>query len=116
MTQAAHTPGPWAIEDPMGPDSLWIVQASKPTHEWFPIAVCNMPDEDDHLFTSANVNANIRLIAAAPELLAALKSVLPKNVCLTNRNVPDRSEVEFTITMGELRAIAAAIAKAEAGK
>ena len=64
-----HTPAPWDVEDPME-DSLWIVPGGKQTYEWWPIAVCSMPDEDDHLFTSAEVRANAALIARAPDLLA----------------------------------------------
>lgn len=79
------TPGPWCIEDPMAPESLWIVQAGKQTYEWWPIAVCNMPDEEDHLFTGAEVNANATLIAAAPALYKALKTLA------------DECEAEFTL-------------------
>lgn len=75
MTSSAHTPGPWCVEDPMGPESLWIVQEDKETYEWFPIAVCNMPDEEDHNFTGSEVVANARLIAAAPELLEAAQAM-----------------------------------------
>jgi hypothetical protein len=70
------TPGPWCVEDPMAPESLWVVQAGKESYEWFAIAVCDMPDEDDHLFVSAEVHANARLIAAAPDLLAALQNLV----------------------------------------
>jgi hypothetical protein len=52
--------------------------------------------------------------AIITELTAALEAWLPKNICLTNRNIPDNMNVplEADITMGELRAIAALIAKA----
>ena len=67
------TPGPWCIEDPMAPESVWIVQAGKETYEWWPIAVCNLPDEEGHLFTGSEVHANARLIALlSPENVKAL--------------------------------------------
>jgi hypothetical protein len=75
------TPGPWCIEDPMAPESLWIVQADKETYEWFPIAICDMPDEEDHLFTGKEVWANARLIAALPEQHAALNYVADMTYC-----------------------------------
>lgn len=53
--------------------------------------------------------------AAAPELLAACRDMLPRNVCLTNSNVRDDVVVPLDATMGELRRIAAAIAKATGG-
>lgn len=70
---AQHTPGPWCVEDPMDFE-LTIVEAGKETHEWRFIASCSLPDgDDDQDFTSGEVQANARLIAAAPELLEALR-------------------------------------------
>jgi hypothetical protein len=60
----------------------------------------------------ANAQADGQLLAAAPELLDALKRCLPENVCLTNRNIHDHVTVSVDVTMGELRQIAAVIAKA----
>lgn len=70
-----HTSGPWTVENPMEFE-LAIVEAGKETHEWRFIAACPLPaieDEDDYSprFTTDEVEANARLIAAAPELLAA---------------------------------------------
>lgn len=76
-----HTPGPWDVEDPME-NSLWIVPGGKPTYEWWPIAVCSMPDEDDHLFTGAEVRANAALIARAPDLLAEVTRLRAVNAGL----------------------------------
>lgn len=56
--------------------------------------------------------ANARLIAAAPDLLEACKRAIPSGVCLTNNNVPDDFTVALDCTMGDLRFIAAAIARA----
>lgn len=55
-----HTPGPWVAE-PGGGRGAWIMGANR---EWTALA-CGDTDE--------SANANARLIAAAPELLEALK-------------------------------------------
>lgn len=64
-----HTPGPWAVEDPMGFE-LSIVQANKPTYEWEFIASLTLP-EDGEGFPREVVEANARLIALSPEMLDA---------------------------------------------
>ena len=45
------------------------------------------------------------------ELLAALREVIPANLCITNPNVADDQIVPVDVTMGEFRKIAALIAK-----
>jgi hypothetical protein len=71
------------------------------------IAEVLFDDEDD-----PTADANARLIAAAPELYAACELAIPNEVCLTNRNIPDGLKVALDCTMGDLRKIAAALAKA----
>jgi hypothetical protein len=46
---------------------------------------------------------------AHESLLAAAKALVPANVELNNPNVPDSEEVPLIATMGELRALVAAI-------
>ena len=46
------------------------------------------------------------------ELCEALADTLPRNVCLTNKNVRDDTVVPLDYTMGELRRISALLAKA----
>jgi hypothetical protein len=58
--QAAHTPGPWTAILSAG-DDPWMVAAEMP--------VARVPDY------SGNAEANARLIAAAPALLAALEKI-----------------------------------------
>lgn len=48
---------------------------------------------------------------AIDELLETLREVLPTNVCLTNRNIPDGFTVALDCTMGDLRKVAAVIEK-----
>lgn len=67
----AHTPGPWKLE------GTWSLDSKQPLGGW----VSTM--HPSPLFslepitgTPANIIANARLIAAAPELLAAAKELL----------------------------------------
>lgn len=62
-----HTPGPWTIHG-WGEDN-YEVNADDET-------VCNVPGFDDETVDSDRAEANARLIAAAPELLAACRSLV----------------------------------------
>ena len=107
---ALHTPGPWAIFDLHDETRINV----RGPHEEF-VADCGdgfYSDETDDWVMAEESLPNARLIAAAPELLDALKRCLPENVCLTNRNIRDHVTVSVDVTMGELRQIAAVIAKA----
>ena len=67
MSNATHTPGPWfALEnDPKHfPGHGYRVNRNKDGFAWDLAHICNAP----------NGSANARLIAAAPELLEALKT------------------------------------------
>jgi hypothetical protein len=67
MSEPKHTPGPWAYADPElweNADGVVIGTAADDDVEAFEICeVCELP--------RAERNANVRLIAAAPDLLAA---------------------------------------------
>ena len=60
---STHTPGPWAYDGP--PDNIHVVQADHPH-----MRVC-------FLTSNGPTEANARLIASAPDMLAALKAALP---------------------------------------
>ena len=68
---AKHTPGPWAVEGPMGEDHPWIVEAGRPTYEWRCIA--SVTADGDEIGPLEGM-ANARLIAAAPDLLKVCKA------------------------------------------
>ena len=75
MSEAKHTPGPWVVCIQDGDDVAYTVFAET--------QLVNRRIEadawDDHLATAGlnhkNVEANARLIAAAPELLKALDNI-----------------------------------------
>jgi hypothetical protein len=58
-----HTPGPWK-QDTLGRTTVWAPGAGKNA-----VAVCQGLERDENI-------ANARLIAAAPELYAALRDAL----------------------------------------
>jgi hypothetical protein len=77
-TEMLHTPGPWEV------DGLYV----RANGEY----ICDIKLADD----DPNVIANARLIAAAPELLAALKCA---HSALMDRDVEDRrppADIEAT--------------------
>ena len=92
-----HTPGPWTAriqKNKSHADLGWIIEHSNGRIGWASLAYADTNREagaDD-----PSREANARLIAAAPDLLAALEGVL---------RVADRATVEFD-------AARAAIAKA----
>lgn len=71
-----HTPGPWSVEDPMGPELLQIVaNANAPVYEWRWIAQVGTEEPEDRFDVPPDeARANARLIAAAPEMYEALKA------------------------------------------
>ncbi len=86
MTNAAHTPGPWINHD-------GIIRDNSP--EGWLVATCRFNPKDD---------ANARLIAAAPELLAAALKAESLLTQLIERGV--------YLEPGALRELRDAIAKA----
>lgn len=53
-----------------------------------------------------------KMAAERNELLAAVSSMLPANLCTTNKNIPDDTLIPFNFTMGELRKFRATIERA----
>lgn len=68
----SYTNGPWTVEEPIL-HQLWIVEANKDPHEWRDIAI--ICEGDEYGWPAEVAQANARLIAAAPDLLAALEDI-----------------------------------------
>ena len=77
---AKHTPGPWAVEHREGDMPYIVADQGK---AWDNPVICNLYEDvtpEDSvtigpwLEAHPNANANARLIAAAPKLLAALEA------------------------------------------
>ena len=90
-----HTPGPWDFMPPLG--------------EGLPAVLSKHVNEGGNFYVAqCNIDADARLIAAAPELLAALTAALG---CMVARPAGSRTADEARA----FDAIRAAIAKAEGG-
>lgn len=112
MSEAKHTPGPWRIEHGMIKgasdvhtngrlrNALGISSAS------YSDIVCDIHGDID---LAAAPLANARLIAAAPELLEALKNIVSEIRAYSSPECDD----EGAIGAEELKAADFAIAKAE---
>lgn len=102
MTTTKHTPGPWAESD-------WMESFVSVTHDGYVVAEVQ-PKLWNGVprITRAEVKANARLIAATPELLAALEAILAH---------PAAAQAEkrgsLVYAPEELRRARAAIAKAK---
>ena len=99
-----HTPGPWTVEDNftiMADVGAHICKVSEPDD--FP---CLDQDEGTQSHVLAECGANARLIAAAPDMLAALKSLAA--VAVWGPEDDDREEFDQA-----MKAAQAAIARAE---
>jgi hypothetical protein len=88
-----HTPGPWA-QDPTGDIGWWQIGTLDR-----PVATVDAGD----FWPIAEAQANARLIAAAPEMLAACRMVLEMAVAWQ------------PLTPGDIAEVKAAVAKAEGG-
>lgn len=121
---ARHTPAPWRVEDPLGPDILSIVAGGPEVYNWTHIAQISVSDEGDA--PRGQAEANARVMAAAPELLAQLRGLVAftKAIIRDAGLDPDATAVAFVSGGNELALVSlatllanaeAAIAKAEGG-
>lgn len=70
---SAHTPGPWSIEIDHQTEAPEFIRAY---HEGEMFDIASLSDETE------NIEANARLIAAAPDLLFALEQMLREHDAL----------------------------------
>jgi len=99
MTNAKHTKGPWKYALNVGPTKALIVEADGST-----VVECSNRVHDSRF------EANARLIAAAPELLAALTTLADVAGRIGPFNLLARDISDLSIAYGMARAV---IAKAE---
>lgn len=92
---AKHTPGPWKVWHGGGPNDGYFTIGSDMEHRGGIVAEYTVPAPRP----DGEVQANARLIAAAPDLLAACQGLLSPTCTIYGRDV-------------DLRAIAEAVAKA----
>jgi hypothetical protein len=108
---AGHTKGPWRVDETkaLGAYGVWTDYATHPGHDGagYPSQVCSMGPTTRSEITREQRDANARLIAAAPDLLAALRSLYGWKHCMRTVE-PDQLEAALAAAM-------AAIAKAEGG-
>lgn len=90
----SHTPGPWTIHG--WGDGDYEVNAASET-------VCNVPGFDDETVDVDKAEDNARLIAAAPELLAALKQCLLRLRVDCEEDSDLREDAEAAIAKAEGR-------------
>lgn len=103
---SAHTQGLWSVEG-----STRIIAGAPHALGGHPVVICDASDCCDRMsFDEAKANA--RLIAAAPELLAALRPIAAYPDDPGTSDLDDAQPV--TITLGDVRRAWRAIAKAAA--
>ena len=79
MKDTLHTRGPWVVETPMDGILSIVADADKPTYDW--VMVAQISEEPDGDLNYDTIHANAALIAAAPELLAALEEIAAARPC-----------------------------------
>ena len=86
MSAPRHTPGPWAIGTETRGDEICTIHgvARQPTEDgkgqgWVYVHYPHTIEGDWHLASEDEKLANAYLIAAAPELLAALNALISKS-------------------------------------
>lgn len=75
---SAHTPGPWAAEPLLSNSKIMSVRCQLQTGTRPEVALVEAPSSGAQF----EQNANARLIAAAPDLLAALVDLVEQGPCL----------------------------------
>lgn len=98
--ETKHTPGPWTVFARPGTETLEVQAAGKPVAHWMGFDGADQPWDEKA--------ANARLMAAAPDLLAAAAKVL-----LDNSGIAGVSSAEYrAIAVSDLKPLAVAVAKA----
>jgi hypothetical protein len=110
MSDVKHTPGPWTAREQKNRSGIvigWIVEAENGDRIGWP-SYANAESNEGDRAPFATTAANARLIAAAPDMLAALKHVDERVIGPS----PDEPLLHPDISEA-WRVVRAAIAKAE---
>ena len=99
--------------------SPWTAQWDDESADWVVWGSVSEPDETGMTWQPTICSLSdcvgedeARLIAAAPDLLAALSDLLPPTLCGESWDLPEHDAVPITITFGKLNAARAAISRA----
>ncbi len=101
MADSKHTPGEWEARPDPNSDCEWEVikwgrRAMRGDDPWF---ICTVMDDADA--DGASSEANARLLAAAPGLLAVAKMMLATDDDWKALSMDERSRVEDAIAKAE---------------
>jgi hypothetical protein len=108
MSETAHTPAPWTIEEYGDEDAPTLV-----IHKDSETRVCFMATPGSH-GDPAKIEADARLIAAAPEMYEALKSLVNEDTRIDLEQSDADVGKDAMAVLAKMRGIARrAIAKAE---
>jgi hypothetical protein len=88
-----HTPGPWAIEEAGNTGEAFVITADTRDICWTADST-GTEDDGTGLLVTDEDKANARLIAAAPELLAALRTAVQ---VMQDNNLDEALAGEFDI-------------------
>lgn len=103
-SRGRHTPGPWKI-DQDGENFTIDADGAFGPNRWSAVALCTANNLGSRPITEEEASANARLIAAAPDLLAAIRETVRR---FDENDATDALEAVDTL-------LRAAIAKAEGG-
>lgn len=119
MSEAKHAPAPWVIIPPEPYDGddeeffgSFVYPGGIEADDGNPVCAFGWAGGSGHMFENS---ANPHLIAAAPDMLAVLLSLMPGKLIGESYDPPvpdDELLKEFLFTWGKLRSARAAIAKA----
>ncbi|MDO9345069.1 MAG: hypothetical protein Q7T99_16450 [Pseudomonas sp.] len=108
--ETKHTPGPWLIQD----STVYALNERRPPVNRFHASVDSGYDNCDKRISREEVNANAKLIAAAPDLLEALEAFERiKDIWLPAEAEEQHAEEMYVLHMARNNMLAA-IAKATA--
>lgn len=120
-TDIDHTPGPWEViaDHDISVSGEWDEDGALTVSGFTAIkggdgelAIIVIDMNNVNQWNDPLLDANTALIKAAPNMLAALKALMPTGIDISNVNTADDFVVPLDVTMGELRKLAAAIALA----